>query len=57
MKAITYTKNNVNIGIGLSNSATIGARIVRVLAIKLHIPIAVALLMTGNISSSLYEQM
>ena len=53
MNAITYTKNNVNIGIGLSNSATIGASIVRVLAIKLHIPIAVALLMTGNISSSL----
>lgn len=42
-------------GIGFSNSATMGAKMVNPRAKKLQIPIAVALLATGNTVSLLKE--
>jgi len=44
MKATTFIINSIDAGRGLSNSAARGARIVRALPMKLHTPIAVALL-------------
>jgi len=44
MKAITFIISRMEAGIGLSNSAARGARIVSALPMKLQTPIAVALL-------------
>lgn len=42
-------------GVGLSSSATSGAPIVMLRATKLQIPIEVALVLNGKMTSSLYE--
>lgn len=47
--AVIATIIKIKLGMGLSNSATRGARIVKPRAIKLQIPIAVDLFRIGNI--------
>ena len=51
-RAISVTMVVIKVGIGLSSSATRGAKIVQNLATKLQMPMAVLRLADGNIRGS-----